>query len=107
MTINRWPCIHVRTSIDVRYVDRRTIIHHFPWPHGRHKSLFKGSIITWNKSHYLMLKCFCRIRWNQLICFKNNHFWGSPKLRKKRGNGMSFVEGFFLRLEKFSDICFR
>ena len=32
------PCIHVRTSI----------FHHFPWPHGRHKSLFlvdKGIII--------------------------------------------------------------
>ena len=30
------PCIHVRTSIDVRYVDRRTIFRHFPWTHGRH-----------------------------------------------------------------------
>ena len=34
------PYIHVRTSIDLRYVDRRMIFHHFPWPHGRHKAYF-------------------------------------------------------------------
>ena len=76
------------TSVDVRFCT----IFHVLMAVKKAYFLVDKSSITLHKSHYLMLKCF----WLDGISWyvsKNNYFWvwGSPKLKRPRENGMSFV----------------